>query len=1017
MIDFRTENGGNTLVLMPVPGEKMNMEDKQAIWTKIQNLTRTGSRIEAIKADPGIVFEGDSMNSFFEFLSGVVNDVKMVDFSNIEAPDVRSANYMFSLPNVEEIYIPKLPSLSNANNMIFGCSELKFVDMSGLSKTPEQVMEIFSGCNKLEDVKTNKNIDIPLNWMADAIDTADLYYIRKFDNSKLARMLYKAGVPLNCLKEVMERNIFTEENASEWFDNGKGLSPEHLLARTWDEYKYIEDGDHIGDFLKTGFSYEHVLNFINADERGDNLTDDEIKDLIEKKPDIEELLNKLKTGELTACWSDFHEHSLKKAGVLFVDDKGYVRANVEMKKLDERFPRFIKGILKETGQRMSFVEFVADINEKDINIHNSPLTIPYLYALSSLQGFTPDNKFLNGMSEHFYNKETGNYDFPADVKRAWKLYNTSKAWCRNKETTDAFMRISKVFGLFEEDANKRQTGENYLRAMTNYIPETVKLDGYSLAEMYPDEELPSIGYASEITIKPGIPYKAKKCHKALVKILEADEELTALVGDVDKFLKKVEPIAELMDNYSIDDMPNGAAKHIMQLLVKDLYISTEGKEVPVDKAEFRGAEGKEALQKFRKLTESYAGEEDINMHVLDSRKTHALFGGLTPEYNPDFAKFINNHLRDILYSDNPWSMGGKLATIQKSWDYIQNKRDMNRRQFHDKPAWKISFKEIDDILGGIIYDREGRLADEKYDELAELCFSYRYDQGMFERCCDLYDEMCARDHTSIPDVSGECGNYHYKFLSLDDPAAIFFGQILDCCQQFGNAGESCMLHSCRSKDGRVFGVFDENGMMVAGSWTWRNGDTVCFDNVEAANNPDIENILEAYADAADRIREATAEGDIINKVTVGQGYSDIPLGRLLHDTVNKYPLQEVSYISDSRTQYILSYSGRSNDIETRALYEQVQTEHVNASLGASFESSAGTRRNVYNEPDWDYGLDDDEEEDYEERHSEKVISDDIDDCEIIDRVKSFCEKKELDNVSHRDEADDDLEEGEEEEYE
>ena len=280
MIDFRTENGGNTLVLVPVPGEKMDIRDRQTVQEMIRDLTRAGNRIEAIKADPGIVFEGDRMDSLFNYLGlGLSSEflaIKMIDLSNIEAPDVKSANYMFSLPSVEEIYLPELPSLSNANNMMTDCSELKFVDMSGLSKVPEQAIEIFSGCAKLEDVKTNKNIDIPLNWMADAIDTADLYYIRKFDDSKLARMLYKAGVPLNCLKEVMERNIFTEENASEWFDNGKGFSPEHLLARTWDEYKYIEDGDNIGTFLKTGFSYEHVLNFINADERGDNLTDDEI---------------------------------------------------------------------------------------------------------------------------------------------------------------------------------------------------------------------------------------------------------------------------------------------------------------------------------------------------------------------------------------------------------------------------------------------------------------------------------------------------------------------------------------------------------------------------------------------------------------------------------------------------------------------------------------------------------------------------------------------------------------------
>lgn len=70
-------------------------------------------------------------------------------------------------------------------------------------------------------------------------------------------------------------------------------------------------------------------------------------------------------------------------------------------------------------------------------------------------------------------------------------------------------------------------------------------------------------------------------------------------------------------------------------------------------------------------------------------------------------------------------------------------------------------------------------------------------------------------------------------MRLDDPAAIFVGELTDCCQAIGNAGESCMIHSVTSQNGRVLVVKDTKGKVVSQSWIWRNRDVLCFDNVEA----------------------------------------------------------------------------------------------------------------------------------------------------------------------------------------
>lgn len=799
-----------------------------------------------------------------------------------------------------------------------------------------------------------------------------------------------------CLESILDRNIpylqvFAHQNIYETLKK----YPQYLLAETEDELQFfIDHKDESYVFYLNCLNYEHNQNR--------SLTDRDIKSIKDltsgfseqkEKARLENLLNALKTKELHAAYVDFHNDSLKKSDVMFLDDAGYIRYTCKQKELDERFARFITGVIREDGTYQNFADYLQTVEMKNCVItgasHNRTA---YMYASLKLQGIIPDKDFLYYVIQYIQNEQIGRPILPQNIKNIWKLYNANPCWSKTSDATEAYFKLATVFGLFENNRPTAQLGENYLRSITNYLPEQVSLDGYHAVKLYgatPQE----ITETSEITIKPGIPYKPKKAHKALLAILSEDEAIMDMFsGDkdkLDKYLKKIEPLSELMDYASVLAMPDGFAKNFMLRVVDDLYVNTAFVNVDLDKNELKD---KEKLQKFHKLTEKNAGNtEEMNLHVLDSYKTHALFGGLKAVYNPDFAKFIKNHMRDILYADNPWKMGYSLSTIQSQWNTIQAKRAMDRRHFADKPTWKMSFNEIESILSTIVYDRSGVLEDEKYDEVADLCFSYRYNQSMFERTCRLYDEMCNRGASSIPNISGEYNGYTYKFLDLEDPAAIFFGQILDCCQQFGNAGESCMLHSCQSKNGRVFGVFDGNGMMVAGSWTWRNGDTICFDNIEVANTEERDDILNVYEEASNAILQAQRADDCITKITVGQGYSDVSLNDLPRDENNIYPIEEVSYINDSRTQYILSATNTHHEKDgiefTPASYEREEIEHVNTTLGRSFESTAGQRNtNRFQLNDFEGPEDDWEDDFYEERHDDSVIDDDIDDYEIINRV-------------------------------
>ena len=1003
-----------TLTITPeAEGELITEEKLNAIAS---NCTAHVEDIKHVAFTSGLVLNDHSLSETGRF-SAIFPSVRSIDLSLVNANDLEYARYMFAdCTHLREVNLPAMPNVSDAGRMFSNDRNIEHLDLTGLGTNVRRIhlRNIFLDCHRLQDALFAENLQV--DEVKELINDAssgdyrftfhnevynvyeykeDSCYVN-FDSYRVFCQKKRLGYTPNQARYaadiLMHLNI-DELDMDEILDKGLQLNPDDNA--NWAVARNNEDLVFFREYSKEYDSLSKCYNLVHAASlEGGRLLDYHESDRKfepRKKFDVEELLNALKTGELQACYVDLPaSKSLKKSSILFFDRMGYIVYECKQKELDERFPRFIKGYQKQTGTQISFHDYIEEMDNHNIpvdSLREDKAFTAYTYALCMEQRFIPNTDFLKAIGEASFDDRSKRPQLPQTAKELWDLYRRRKCFNKNEDTARAMMNLAGALGVFEQSRPVSTTAMNYLRSFATYIPETISMDGYNLAKYHPEVTPMEIERNSEITIRPGIPYKAKKAHAAMLDILSEDAVIMELLGsrdDLDKYLKKIEPLAELMDNVSVEEMPDGPGKTIMQHIVQDLYVDTRIVTVPLNKTDLAT---KEAKEQFWKLTEKMSTEEDVNMHVLDSKKMHALFDGLKPEYNPDYAKFLKNHMRDILYADNPWQMGYKLKVIQNQWNYIQNKRLMNRREFHDIPAWKMSFNEINHILNTINYDRNGRLEDEKYDEIAELCYSYSYDQRMFERTCALYDEMCARGTSSIPSISGQHNGYTYRFLDLEDPSAIFFGQILNCCQQYGDAGESCMLHSCQSKNGRVFAVFDENNVMVAGSWTWRNGDTVCFDNIEVANSPQASEIVEVYRQAAEELTHAVAEGDVINKVTAGEGYTDIPLSDFASDDVNLYPLEEVRYISDSRRQRQLYFNGGHTEIETRDLYESLHTEHVDTTLGRNYGSTAGTLRTAdrFNMEDFDREEDDDE--DYEERHDDKVIDDDIDDYEIIDRVK------------------------------
>lgn len=134
----------------------------------------------------------------------------------------------------------------------------------------------------------------------------------------------------------------------------------------------------------------------------------------------------------------------------------------------------------------------------------------------------------------------------------------------------------------------------------------------------------------------------------------------------------------------------------------------------------------------------------------------------------------------------------------------------------------------------------------------------------------LFKDMKQREYQTVPQEQFETRRFRGRIVRMDDPLHFAIGEITNCCQTIGDGqpGESSMVHSATERNGALFVVeeLDETGRptgIVSQSWTWRNGNRVCFDNVEVPHKVasqlkqigGFDGIMEVYQEVAKRMIE------------------------------------------------------------------------------------------------------------------------------------------------------------------
>ena len=462
----------------------------------------------------------------------------------------------------------------------------------------------------------------------------------------------------------------------------------------------------------------------------------------------------------------------------------------------------------------------------------------------------------------------------------WNKLMKLEEYSRRKEVRDAMLKVAYSFGVFDSD----KRGFNKLYNLLTKIPKKISNNTYNqIKGFYFDQR-----------------------SKFIEKVRNGETFTTTRTIYTEKFLIDFEKALK-------EEIPNIDCK---KEIISQLYRKNEDNTYSLV---INQQNCPKTIQYMRKIL---LDDTDIS---LTPEKLHQLFGGFKIEYNAEFREFLLDNLEEILSNPDYLSY---ITSIQK--------------QFNDIKIANSNRKLT--LPLAISYVQENRYEDVEVgnESVAEISAIAGYTQEDFITLQKIYNYGKQRVFSSIPRIENNTDKYSYEMLRLDDPLAMAIGTLTDCCQELGNAAESCMEHSMVDNNGRVFVIRDSEGNIVSQSWVWRNKNVLCFDNIEIPNKAftRVENrrdftekVYEIYKKAADELIKRDKEvykkllndakitkeqynGLVLSKVTVGIGYNDIAsvIGRNAIEDTNivrplpfkeKVGLDDDLYTSDSTVQYIL----------------------------------------------------------------------------------------------------------------
>ncbi len=280
--------------------------------------------------------------------------------------------------------------------------------------------------------------------------------------------------------------------------------------------------------------------------------------------------------------------------------------------------------------------------------------------------------------------------------------------------------------------------------------------------------------------------------------------------------------------------------------------------------------------------------------IVTFNQIETMFSGMKEPYSEEFKNFYKKNREEILSKPEIYT---KLSQMHNEFDSIINKASVINR-------YNAGEVTVDDYIR-ILSERKYVDIRDGNERFANKASEAGISQDEFNEAQRVFEITRKREGTSIPQVNVKGKKFRGRMLRADDAINLFAGNFTTCCQRFGDVGEGAMLHGSTEKNGGIFVVeeLDEKGKVekvVGQSWTWRNKDRVCFDNIEISDvehknltEEDEKEIMEIYMTAGKnaietdqkvmdkllkvgKINQQVYDAVVLKEVTVGLNqYNDL----------------------------------------------------------------------------------------------------------------------------------------------
>ena len=572
------------------------------------------------------------------------------------------------------------------------------------------------------------------------------------------------------------------------------------------------------------------------------------------------------------------------------------------------------------------------------------------------EGFLPKAEVLDVLL-HLPEEKFGCFD-----KKKWFRIAQNPIWERDPVTLRSLMLLSFASGMYEQDPRLSSKGQSFMESITR-MRSIFSIDIPACGSL-PEEIAEGIRNAMEsgsldVTQEP---YRYRLIHCAQSRA--AERVADNIWRDPDPKLSQTITYDAQTSAGSSKDKYRKLKKEVLEDIKKNHFpeyvFASETEAIPEGERTGTCAYARAILSAMyqkddtrsllcrvrpnlsrRQNTELCAllnaiEPELLTYNGITAKRLHQMADCVKPEYSSTLAAFLSGHREKLM------EYGCDISYIQRAFSSASKRyMDDARRHMHKGrliPPEKMTFRELVRYTTPGCYKSPQGIDPDVLFNASFVSNLYNYAQSDFERVCDIAQQAASRTASSIPQVEGEFGAYKYKVIPLGDISALQFGMKLSCCQQLDGAGESCMIHSMTSTNGRVLYLYDSDERAVYGSWIWRNGEVLCADNIEGRTRTIggeqiiQEDVMECYRDWAKKEIAASQEAETnsrgILRVTFGSGYSDLQATGLEPDRENRFPLERVEYIHDSRQQYVLAQADddmirmkRALPDETPCIYE------------------------------------------------------------------------------------------------